>query len=565
MKRKTLPALVLFFFLSGAAAQPAITLQTHETGFSDPVGIAHCGDGRLFIVEQGGTISIIDGQGNKKPRPFLDITVRVNAGGNEQGLLGLAFHPDYKNNGYFFVNYICDDTLPGNSDNNTRISRFQVSAANPDSAVASSEAVVLTIQQPYTNHNGGDLAFGVDGYLYIPMGDGGNGGDPQNRAQSKQSLLGKILRIDVDTVPYRIPPDNPFINDPNAADEIWALGLRNPWQFSFDRLTHDMWVGDVGQGDREEVNFQQAGSIGGENYGWRCYEGNLTYNTSGCGAVSNYVFPVFDYENNSLGCSVVGGYVYRGCQYPAMYGYYIFCDYCSGRFWSIHDSSGTWITDFLFDSNNFRYSAFGEDSAGELYVAGLGNGVIYKVTEANPSACKATISGGVFTELDTPVSGVTVTLTGDDSLVTVTGNDGLYSFSVAAGGDYEITPSKNNDVRISNGVSTLDILIMQRHILSLDTLPSPYKIIAADGNGSGSVSTLDIVLSRSVILGNAASYPNGRLWEFANSGYVFPDPLNPFPFETTRSYINLASDMLKQDFIGIKLGDVNDTWDPDTP
>jgi hypothetical protein len=248
-----------------------------------------------------------------------------------------------------------------------------------------------------------------------------------------------------------------------------------------------------------------------------------------------------------------------------MYGYYIFCDYCSGRFWSIHDSSGTWVTTYLFDSNNFRYSTFGEDSAGELYVAGRGNGVIYKVAEANPGTCKVTISGGVFTELDTPVAGVTVTLTGDDSLVAITGNDGLYSFAVEPGGNYVITPSKNNDVRIANGVSTLDILIMQRHVLALDLFASPYKIIAADGNETGSVTTLDIVLSRSVILGNSVSYPIGRLWEFANSDFIFPNPQSPLPFEKSRSYFNVLSDITKQDFIGIKLGDVNDNWDPGTP
>lgn len=198
-----------------------------------------------------------------------------------------------------------------------------------------SEVILLTANQPFANHNGGDVHFGPDGYLYTGLGDGGSGGDPQNYSQTPTSLLGKMLRIDVNSgTPYAIPPTNPFVGSTAVANEIWALGLRNPWRFSFDRLTGDLWIGDVGQNEWEEVDFQPASSAGGENYGWRCYEGNAPYNTTGCGAVGNYVAPVAVYANtSSLGCSITGGYVYRGSQYPDLYGYYLYTDYCSGRIW----------------------------------------------------------------------------------------------------------------------------------------------------------------------------------------------------------------------------------------
>jgi glucose/arabinose dehydrogenase len=254
------------------------------------------------------------------------------------------------------------------------------------------------------NHNGGELQFGRDGFLYIALGDGGSGGDPQNYAQNPGSLLGKILRINVEpggsspivsatgtytyffpyiarnptTLGYTIPITNPFANTPGYRGEIWALGLRNPWRFSFDRLTGDMYIADVGQGAREEVNFRPASSPGGENYGWRCYEGNATYNTSGCLPPSNYIFPVTDYDH-SLGCSVTGGYVYRGSTYPAMQGIYFFADFCSARVWGLQFDSGTWQRMQLTTAPS-TVSTFGQDQAGELYLAGYSNGTIYRVT-----------------------------------------------------------------------------------------------------------------------------------------------------------------------------------------
>ncbi|HXH18525.1 MAG TPA: PQQ-dependent sugar dehydrogenase [Chitinophagales bacterium] len=356
------------------SAQPTIALSQYATGFSSPVDIAHCGDERLFIVEQSGYIRIIDGQGNVKPQAFLDIDSRVQSGG-EEGLLGLAFHPDYKNNGWFFVYYT-------NTSGNLVISRFSVSATNPDSADAASETIVLTVAHPgRSNHNGGNLEFGPDGYLYIGTGDGGGGGDPDDNGQNPLSLLGKILRLDVDTLPYRIPPDNPFYGFASVRNEIWALGLRNPWRFSFDRLTGDLWTADVGQNAWEEVDFQPAASNGGENYGWRCYEGNNFYSSSGFGCNTSYTFPVHEYAHSGGRCSVTGGYVYRGCSYPVLFGHYVFCDYCTGEFWTIYNNGGSWQVTTQLNSANFRFSSFGEDMNSELYVTGLDNGVIYKITE----------------------------------------------------------------------------------------------------------------------------------------------------------------------------------------
>ncbi len=362
------------------AQAQVLSLQTFASGFNDPVDIAHANDSRLFIVEQDGIIRILDENGSTLPVPFLNIDPRVGSSGNEQGLLGLAFHPDYANNGYFYVNYT-------NNSGDTRISRFSVTA-DPNVADPNSELVIYAFNQDFTNHNGGDLNFGPsDGYLYIGNGDGGSGGDPLNRAQNPLSPLGKMLRIDVDNPSggnnYGIPPSNPFVGDPNVLDEIWAVGLRNPWRFSFDRLTHDMWIGDVGQNAREEIDFQPASSMGGENYGWRCYEGNNIYNTSGCGPIGNYVFPVVDFTNGGGNCSVTGGMVYRGQKYPNLYGRYLYTDYCSGRFWTLQpDGMGGWTNTQLADLA-FGFVAFGENRDGEMFVANIGNGIIYRITDTS--------------------------------------------------------------------------------------------------------------------------------------------------------------------------------------
>ena len=379
---------LLFLFTTASWAAVAINPKPVVSGLSSPVGITHAGDGsgRLFIVLQGGRIVIFDGVQLLSP-PFLDISSLVSSGG-ERGLLGLAFHPDYSHNGLFYVNYT-------NTAGNTVIARYSVSG-DPNLANPASASILLTITQPFSNHNGGQLQFGPDGYLYIGVGDGGSGGDPQNNGQNLLTLLGKILRIDVDHgAPYEIPPDNPFVGNPDALEEIWAWGLRNPWRFSFDRLTGDMFIGDVGQNSWEEVDFQQATSTGGENYGWRLMEGNSCYNPATNCNDGTLTLPILLYDH-SLGCSITGGYRYRGSKNPHLFGVYLYGDYCSGRIWSAQeDGLGGWNTSVLLDTN-FLISTFGEDESGEIYFADLSDpdGVIYQVVEPNTSSNSTSSSSG---------------------------------------------------------------------------------------------------------------------------------------------------------------------------
>ncbi|MFO7977556.1 MAG: PQQ-dependent sugar dehydrogenase [Bacteroidales bacterium] len=367
-------------------AQPQIELQPFASGLDNPVGLTHAGDERLFVIQQRGLIRILDQQGNVMETPFLDLSTMVSQEGNETGLLGLAFHPDYEQNGYFFVNYTRQE------DGTTVVSRFTADAENPDVADPESEKQLLTIQQPFSNHNAGNLLFGPDGYLYIAVGDGGSAGDPEDNGQNPDTLLGKMLRIDVDVeddqVPYAIPAGNPFVDDDNVRDEIWAWGLRNPWRNSFDRHTGDLWIADVGQNQREEVNFQPADSQGGENYGWNCYEGNVTYDTIGCQEESQYVFPVYDYQHQGSQCTgaVTGGYVYRGSIYSGLFGQYIFADFCTGTFYRIDHADGGFEGSALETFSPFEYTSFGEDQYGELYVVLRGAGEIQLV--ADTSQCE---------------------------------------------------------------------------------------------------------------------------------------------------------------------------------
>ena len=356
-------------------AEPNVTLQPVAQGLDSPVSIAHAGDTRLFITLQDGMVVIWDGT-RILPEPFLDIRNLVLSGG-ERGLLSIAFHPRYAQNGLFYVNYT-------NLQGHTVVARYSVQPQNPNRANTNSALTILTINQPFANHNGGQLQFGPDGYLYIGMGDGGSGGDPGNRAQNLLDLLGKMLRIDVDSAsPYAIPPANPYALVDNARGEIWASGLRNPWRFSFDRTTGDLWIADVGQGQWEEIDFQPATSIGGENYGWRRMEGSHCFNPpSGCNT-GNLVLPVIEYDH-SVGCSVTGGYVYRGTRNPRLIGQYIYGDYCSGRIWAgARNANGTVTSRVIFDAT-FNISTFGEDAAGEMYVGGHSNGVLYRIVDSQP-------------------------------------------------------------------------------------------------------------------------------------------------------------------------------------
>ncbi len=381
-------------FALGALAAPhsrspgAVALQVQEfaTGLAQPVKVTNAGDSRLFIVERWGAIRIVQPDGTLVSVPFLDIQDRVNSNSSERGLLGLAFEPD--NPAIFYVNYTLELPDPNDARNgNTIIARYRVSAGDPNVADRDSEEVLLEVAQPYRNHNAGDLAFGPDKLLYIPLGDGGSGGDPDENAQDLSKLLGKLLRLDViGKATYEIPADNPYANDgdPNTRAEIWAVGLRNPWRFSFDRQTHDLYIGDVGQSAWEEINFQPSESSGGENYGWDCFEGNHDHEPAGCTAT--YTAPIFEYSreenqtNPSAPCSsVTGGYVYRGPTYPTLQGHYLLADYCSGKFWSLNrNEAGAWVATAhgkLMDSP----SSFGEDAQGELYVTSL-DGKLYRMT-----------------------------------------------------------------------------------------------------------------------------------------------------------------------------------------
>ena len=327
-------------------------------GLNRPVGLANASDGsrRLFVLEQPGVIRIVR-EGTVLPDPFLDISSQVSCCG-ERGLLGLAFHPDYEHNGLFYVNYT---DLSGD----TVIARFNVSS-DPDRADPASETLVLGVPQPYPNHNGGGMAFGPDGYLYLGLGDGGSGGDPQGNGQNLEVLLGKLLRLDVNGgEPYAIPTDNPYAA--GGAPEAWATGLRNPWRFSFDRLTGDLYIGDVGQGSWEEIDFSPAGSPGGANFGWNYREGAHPYSDSAPPAGLELIDPVVEYGHDQ-GISVVGGYVYRGELLQTWQGVYLYGDYGSGLIWGLfHDGDGGWQNARLFQTGT-TITSFGEDEQGEVYL-----------------------------------------------------------------------------------------------------------------------------------------------------------------------------------------------------
>jgi glucose/arabinose dehydrogenase len=375
MNKLKLLLIILLIYCSGGLAQFQLQEAFPNLTFTLPVDLQYANDGtnRLFVVEQNGMIKVFQNSSSaSSSKVFLDITDRVSPESSEMGLLGLAFHPDYKNNGYFYVNY----TISSPS-RMTRISRFKVSNTNPDSADKNSELILLTQDQPFTNHKGGQTTFGPDGYLYLGLGDGGSGGDPNNNAQSKSVLLGKILRIDVNSTQgglnYGIPSDNPFKgNTQGWREEIYAYGLRNPWRFSFDSTTGWLWCGDVGQDAWEEIDIISNGG----NYGWRCYEGLHPYNTSGCND-TGYVSPIYNYDHSGGNCCIIGGFVYRGQNVPDLYGKYIFADYCSKNFWSLqYDGSNTPIVTPLLTSPFGQPFAFGTDQNNELYIC-ASDGKIY--------------------------------------------------------------------------------------------------------------------------------------------------------------------------------------------
>ncbi len=387
MKKIALLAALALSAIALVSQTPKIKLEDYGSAtFANPVDIANCGDSRLFIVERKGVIEAIDSTGASLGN-FLDITSKVKSTQNEQGLLGLAFHPNYLQNGFFYV-YYTDKTAVGN----TVVSRFSVNPNDPAKADPASELKILGETQPFWNHNGGCLKFGPDGYLYIGLGDGGSGNDPQGNGQKKNTFLAKILRIDVDGgSPYAVPADNPFVADSLYRPEIFVTGVRNPWRFSFDRLTGDLWIGDVGQNAREEIDLLPAGEKGW-NFGWRCREGFNAGVTSGCPAAATFKEPIFDYPNPSKGCSVTGGFVYRGSKWPVLFGKYLFAYYCSGRFWATEKDSTAangFKTTEIANLTDFAYAAFGEDKDGELFVVGHDNNKLYRLTETTVSTKNA--------------------------------------------------------------------------------------------------------------------------------------------------------------------------------
>lgn len=362
------------FFLTPRDAENSFWVKEAFEGieFNRPLDIQNAGDGsgRIFIVEQRGRIFSVDIHNPGEARLFLNIEDRVDDGADEMGLLGLAFHPDFSENGYFYINYTDNEA--------TVISRFNLSSTDPGQADPDSEYLIIAFEQPYSNHNGGQIAFGPDdGYLYIATGDGGGSGDPQNNSQDRQTLLGKILRVDVDRqdegLTYAIPPDNPFKgNEQNVREEIYAYGLRNPWRFSFDPKTSRLWAADVGQNKMEEINIVEKG----KNYGWNIMEGTLCFNPpSGCDT-SGLALPIFEYEH-PIGRSVTGGYVYRGQRLPIIYGAYIYADYVTGMIWGLWYEEDEEIQNYILVETDLRISSFGIDEENELYISAFDGKIYY--------------------------------------------------------------------------------------------------------------------------------------------------------------------------------------------
>jgi glucose/arabinose dehydrogenase len=414
----------------GTPVWPTIVPVALTPTFTQPTSMTNAGDGsgRLFVVEKNGYIRIIS-NGEVLPTPFLDIDALVTSTGIERGLLGLAFSPNYTTNGQFYVYYT-------DNSNNIVTARYKVSTANPDVADSASAQIVFTIPHPEPNHFGGQLAFGPDGMLYMGPGDGTEG-DTANNGQNTNVWLGKILRLNVEIgnpITYTIPADNPFVGQPGYKEEIWQLGLRNPWRFAFDSVTGDMFMSDVGQSAREEINWQSADSAGGENWGWRCYEGNAPYNTSGCQPQSAYDAPIYEYPHSGGRCSITGGDVYRGSLYPRMQGIYFYADWCSGELFGLQYFNNEWISQPLYDFSG-NPNTFGVDDDGTLYMA-LHGGTVYRLTDpggggtatptvsptltSTPVPPTPTATPTIVPSTGTPTATATVTLTPVPSTFTPT-------------------------------------------------------------------------------------------------------------------------------------------------
>jgi len=493
MMRKILPSIFLGMLISSAsfAQIPALTLTQVANGFTRITTLANCGDDRLFVLEKAGIIKFFRPYVGPASTTFMDINSKVfniTGASDERGLLGIAFDPNYANSGRFYVNYI-------NNSGNTVIARYTVTAGNANAGNVSSEEILLTITQPYSNHNGGCMQFGLDGFLYIGMGDGGSGGDPQNFAQNPQSLLGKMLRLNVSgNTGYIVPTSNPFVDpNDNVLDEIWSLGLRNPWRWSFDALTGDMWIADVGQQLFEEVNFQPASSLGGENYGWKRFEANNIYSSGTTITISatNIVYPVFNYSHSaSNGCSITGGYVYRGFLNNNLFGRYFTTDYCSGRIWSIFPNGiGAFTSNDHGQFVSNQYSTFGTDVYGEQYIAE---------------------QGGKISRISTNTGGPTALLSASSSLAICPGENVRFSTGYHPSLTY-------NWFKDGAPIAAADSNIFEA------TEAGNYSVRATYSNGIDTSNVLTVVIGEIPTVTASASF--NELCDDA----AFPVPLNGFP------------------------------------
>ena len=371
--------LCLLVAAAAFAAEPKLAVQQIATGLDMPIGLASAGDNRMFIVLQRGQVVIWDGT-QILPTPFLDLkSLGIVACCGEQGLLEIAFHPHYSDNGLFFVSYV-------DHSGDLNVVRYEVLSGDPNQADSGTATPILKVaHRDFNNHYSGNLVFGPDGYLYVGVGDGGGQGDPNNNAQNLSRYLGKILRLDVDSnVPYAIPPDNPFRNRIGALGEIWDYGLRNPWRFTFDRETGDLLIADVGQSNFEEVDFEPASSIGGVNYGWHNMEATHCFNPKINCDIALPELPILEYDHSDDNCSITGGYRYRGTRYPNMRGIYFYGDYCTGKIWGATENSADDWSTHLFLTTGLSITSFGKDATGELYFTNHKGSVYRLVDESTP-------------------------------------------------------------------------------------------------------------------------------------------------------------------------------------
>ena len=425
---------------------PEVAFQSFiSTGLNDPVRIVPSEDGYLFVIEQGdGDVEVYNLAGVHQGK-FLDISSLISTG-SERGLLGLAFHPNYLTNGKFYLNYT-------NNGGDTVVSEWTVSGS-PTVADSGSEEILMTIPQDFSNHNGGHIAFGPDGYLYIGMGDGGSGNDPNGRAQNMNSLLGKMLRIEVvGNGTYGIPASNPYVGVGAAADEIWAFGVRNPWNFNFDSQTGDLWIGDVGQDAWEEIDFQPAASVGGENYGWRCWEGNATHITSSC-QPDPHVGPVAVHQHTGFSgwCSITGGTVYRGNEFAGMQGYYLYTDYCFGEIHALKDDGAGGFDAFLVNgTGHFGYTQITTGLDGTMYIVDIGGEVLKVVDNCNITPTMSLLGGDL--SIDLAADGYTWFVDG----VEIPAETGT-TLSPTSGGEYVCLVDDAGCTRLSNPL-TIDVVV----------------------------------------------------------------------------------------------------------